>query len=70
VTVLSLDEVDVELEDCQGQMRRIEQRLSAIAVWRAGAQGQITHPLKWPCVDHLEQSRTYLPMLKIRDEAG
>ena len=68
VTVLSLDEVDVELEDCQGQMRRVEQRLRAIAVWRAGAQGQITHPLKWPSVDHLEQSRTSLPMLKIRDE--
>lgn len=68
VTVLSLDDVDVELEDCQGQMRRMDQRLTASAVWRAGAPGQITHPLEWPAVKHLEQLRGYQSMLKIRDE--
>ncbi len=68
VAVLSLDEVDVELEDCQGQMRRIQQRLSACAVWRAGVPGLITHPLKWPNPEKLEDLRSFIPMLKISDE--
>ena len=68
VAVLSLDDVDVDLEDCQGQMRRIQQRLSATAVWRAGVPGQITHPLKWPNPEKLEDLRSFIPMLKISDE--
>jgi dihydroorotase len=68
VAVLSLDDVDVELEDCQGQMRRIEQRLSASAVWRAGEPGKITHPLKWPNPEKLEDLRSFIPMLKISDQ--
>ena len=39
VAVLSLNEVDAELEDCQGQTRRVSRRLAADAVWRAGGAG-------------------------------
>ena len=36
LTPVSL-EVDMELEDCQSQLRRIRQRLIPRACWRAGA---------------------------------
>ena len=36
VAVLDLQEADMDLEDCQGQMRRVGRRLVATAVWRAG----------------------------------
>ena len=39
ITVLSLEEVDMDLEDCQSQMRRIKQRLLSAEVWRAGGVG-------------------------------
>ena len=68
VAVLSLDGVDVELEDCQGQMRRIQHRLSASAVWRAGVPGKITQPLRWPNPEPLETLRSYIPMLRIGDQ--
>ena len=69
VAVLDLEDVDIELEDCQGQMRRIAQRLSASAVWRAGVPGQITHPLKWPNYEQIQKLRGSCEMLKIRDDA-
>ena len=68
VAVRSLDGVDVELEDCQGQMRRIQHRLSASAVWRAGVPGKITQPLRWPNPEPLETLRSYIPMLRIGDQ--
>ena len=35
-TLAELLEVDMELEDCQSQVRRIRQRLVPRACWRAG----------------------------------
>ena len=69
VAVLDLVDVDVDLEDCHGQMRRIDQRLRASAVWRAGTPGQITHPLKWPNFEQTQMLRGSWEMLKIRDDA-
>ena len=48
VAILTLEAVDVELEDCQQQRRRVTERLRAIAVWRAGEQAAITAPSEWP----------------------
>ena len=53
---------------CQGPMRRVQQRLSASAVWRSGVPGKITHPLKWPNPEPLETLRSYIPMLRIGDQ--
>jgi dihydroorotase len=48
VAVFALEEVDLQLEDCQSQMRRVRQQLTPQAVWRAGTPGSITRPLALP----------------------
>jgi dihydroorotase len=48
ITVLDMLECDVELEDCQGQLRPIRQRLVAAAAWRAGVRAKLTKPKCWP----------------------
>lgn len=48
VTVLAVHDVDVDLEDCQSQRRRINQRIVADAVWRAGERFHTTLPDPWP----------------------
>lgn len=67
VTVLNVDQVDLELEDCQGQMRRITERIVASAVWRAGVRGVITEPKRFPNPDILETQRGWWPRLLVRD---
>lgn len=67
ITVLSEDEVALDLEDCQGHLRRISKRLRAAAVWRAGKRGTITEPPQWPNPDILEGQRTWWPRLLVRD---
>ena len=69
VAVLALEEVDMELEDCQAQMRRIGQRLVPHAVWRAGESGHITQPRHWPNRERIEASKAGWSRLVIRDDA-
>ncbi|MCY3763449.1 MAG: amidohydrolase family protein, partial [Gemmatimonadetes bacterium] len=68
VAVLALNEVDVELEDCQGQTRRLSRRLEAEAVWRAGEPAAITRPEQWPNPGNAEKARAGWPQLLIRDD--
>jgi dihydroorotase len=68
VTVLALDEVDVDMEDCQAHMRRLRQRLSAHAVWRAGEPGELTQPPRWPNRDRIEEWESWRPHLVVRDD--
>ena len=67
VTVLSLDEADLELEDCIGQMRRIDRRLVAAAVWRAGEPGTITEPKQFPNAEQIDKSRANAEKALVRD---
>lgn len=69
VCVLTTDTVDVELEDCQGQLRRIKKRITADAVWRSGERGVITKPLAWPNSQRLPTMRESWPRLRIRDRS-
>ena len=68
VAVLELEDVDVELEDCQGQTRPLSRRLRARAVWRSGEQAPITEPRRWPDPDKAEKARGGWSQLVIRDE--
>ena len=68
VAVLSLNEVDAELEDCQGQTRRVSRRLAADAVWRAGEPAAITEPEQWPNPGNAEKAKAGWPQLLIRDD--
>jgi len=69
VAVLALEAVDMALEDCHAQMRRIGQRLVPQAVWRAGRPGQITSPRHWPNREKIEAARAWWPRLVIRDDS-
>lgn len=48
VTVLSIEDCDVSLEDCISQTRNVKKRLKAVAVWRAGEEYPISNPNIWP----------------------
>ena len=67
ITVLSLKEIDLDLEDCQSQMRRISQLLVPAAVWRAGVPGVITQPKQFPNPNSIESQRRWREKLVVRD---
>ncbi len=67
VTVLSLDAIDLELEDCQSQMRRVRERLTPRAVWRSGVLGKITSPTQWPNPATIARQRKAWDHLEVRD---
>ena len=67
VTVLSLDTVDTELEDCQSQLRRVRKRIRPRAVWRAGVPGRITSPAQWPNLATIARQRAAWDLLEVRD---
>lgn len=67
IAVLSFDEIDMELEDTIGQMRRIERRLTAAAVWRAGTPGAITYPRRFPNPEQIDKARSLAPQAVVRD---
>ncbi len=48
ITLLRLEEADVELEDSHGQLRRVKQRLVPVRVWRAGVEYPISELPVWP----------------------
>ena len=69
VAVLALVDADMDLEDCQGQMRRIHRRLVPRAVWRAGCPATVTAPHCFPNPTRIAESRENWPKLVIRDDS-
>ena len=68
VTVLALEDVTMELEDCNGQMRSIRQQIMPHAVWRSGDPGEITTPKNLPNVENIASANKLSGRLVIRDE--
>ena len=68
VAVFSVEAVDMTLEDCQSQLRRISQRLVPQAVWRAGIANPITQPKRFPNPETIQAQRVWWQQLQIRDE--
>ncbi len=68
IAVFSVEAVDMALEDCQSQLRRIRQRLAPQAVWRAGVAHPITQPKRFPNPETIEAQRVWWQQLQIRDE--
>ncbi|XP_053379137.1 deacetylase EF_0837-like isoform X2 [Mercenaria mercenaria] len=48
VSVLRIDECDVNLEDTVGQKRNVKKRILPVAVWRDGKEHQVVLPTIWP----------------------
>lgn len=67
ITVLALETIDFELEDCQSQMRCVRQQLTPQAVWRAGMPAPITRPRKLPNPETIAAQRKSCERLTIRD---
>ena len=67
ISVFSLEAVDMDLEDCQSQMRRVTQKLVPEAVWRAGVPGKITQPKQFPNAESIQSQRRWWEKLEIRD---
>jgi dihydroorotase len=67
ITVLSLESGEMDLEDCQSQMRRIRQRLVPAAVWRRGEPGEITRPKRFPNPETIQVQRHWWSQLEVRD---
>ena len=69
VAVFSLEDVDVLLEDCQGQKRPVAQRLKTEAVWKAGEPRRVTEPEQWPNTKNAEKAKAGWQQLVIRDDS-
>jgi dihydroorotase len=67
VAVFSLDEVDLELEDCQSQMRHVRQLIVPQAVWRAGEPGTITRPKRFPNPETIASQKVWASRLLVHD---
>ena len=65
ITILKEDAIDVDLEDCQGQIRNINARLNPVAVWKDGVQHNVTRADPFPNLSF--QSSDALVELAIRD---
>jgi dihydroorotase len=68
IAVFSVDAVDMHLEDCQSQLRRIHRRLVPRAVWRAGVAHPITQPKAFPNSETIQAQRAWWQQLH-RDES-
>ncbi len=69
VTVLVLDSWDELLEDTQGQMRRVKQKITPVAVWKSGERIQMSNqicPNKDP--DYMISVKKEWNDLVVRDE--
>ena len=67
IAVLRIEDAGFELDDCQGQMRRLEKRIRAAAVWRAGEQYPLTEPRRFADPEVTESQRQWWPRLLVRD---
>ena len=67
VAVLRIEDAGFELDDCQGQMRLIEKRIRAAAVWRAGERCAITEPRRFADPAVTRSQREWWPRLVVRD---
>lgn len=67
ICAMALEDVDVLLEDCQTQTRRVRQRLRPVAAWRRGEAAEITTPKAWPNVDYYPTLRPEWDKLLVRD---
>lgn len=68
VAVFSVETVEMDLEDCQSQLRRIGRRLVPQAVWRAGLTAPITQPKQFPNPETIQAQRAWWQRLQVRDE--
>ncbi|CAG2200221.1 unnamed protein product [Mytilus edulis] len=68
ITVLKIDEVDIDLEDSQSQLRKISKLIKPVAVWKAGRRFEITNPKHFPNLYARANNALEWHNIVIRDE--
>ena len=67
VTVLSVDNIAMDLEDCHSQKRSIKQKITPHAVWRQGESAEITSPVCCPNPSTIERQRNSWEQAEVKD---
>lgn len=68
ITVLRLEDVDMDLEDCNAQIRKVKRRFVPVAVWKEGVSFEISIPRPFPNKDRLQELASLNDALLIKDE--
>ena len=56
ITLCRIEDCNVEMEDCSGQIRTLKQRIKPVKVWRAGKECPIIDIETWPKQSKVAQS--------------
>ena len=70
VSILRLADVDLELEDCHAQMRRVKQRVLPVAVWKGGVSYGTSAPDPFPNASKFKDLTSLQDKLVVRDVSG
>ena len=69
ITILRIENVDIDLEDCHAQLRRIKQRFLPVAVFKDGVRFKTTMPNPFPNTSKWKGLASLQDDLIIKDEA-
>ena len=69
ITILRIEDVDIDLEDCHAQLRRIKQRFLPVAVFKDGVRFKTTMPNPFPNTSKWKDLASLQDDLVIKDEA-
>ena len=68
ITVVRIADVDIDLEDCNAQLRRIKQRFVPVAVWKDGVRFETSMPHPFPNTTRLKDLASSQDELVIKDK--
>ena len=68
ITVVRIEDVDIDLEDCNAQLRRIKQRFVPVAVWKDGVRFKTSMPHQFPNTTRLKDLASLQDELVIKDK--
>ena len=69
ITVVRIENVDLDLEDCNAHLRRVKERFLLVAVWKDGFRFKISVPDPFPNTARFEDLALSQDALVIRDDA-
>ena len=68
ITVVRVENVDLDLEDCHAHLRRVKERFLPVAVWKDGFRFKISMPDPFPNTARFEDLALSRDALVIRDD--
>lgn len=69
ITVVRLEDADIDLEDCNAQLRKVKQRFVPVAVWKDGVCSNTSVPNPFPNKAKLQELDSLQDQLLIKDES-